>query len=152
QEAHVKLRPVDFNTEGVFMAGMAHYPKLLDETMIQAQAAAARAARVLSKETITAGGRVAVVDESLCTGCLTCVRICPFDVPAIKPNLTGVGGIMGAAYVETAVCQGCGNCVSECPARAIQLMHYTDAQLTAKVDALVNPPAGFVPLVEILEI
>ncbi|MCP4428549.1 MAG: CoB--CoM heterodisulfide reductase iron-sulfur subunit A family protein, partial [Chloroflexi bacterium] len=136
QEAHIKLRPVDFNTDGVFMAGMAHYPKLLDETMIQAQAAAARAARVLSKETLTAGGRVAVVDEALCTGCLTCVRICPFNVPIIKPELAGVGGIMGAAYVETAVCQGCGTCVSECPARAIQLTHYTDAQMTAKVDAL----------------
>ncbi|NKQ36310.1 MAG: FAD-dependent oxidoreductase [Chloroflexi bacterium] len=150
QEAHVKLRPVDFNTDGVFMAGMAHYPKLLDETMIQAQAAAARAARVLSREMLTAGGQVAVVDESLCTGCLTCVRICPFGVPVIKPNLTGVGGIWGAAYVETAVCQGCGICVAECPARAIQLMHYTDAQLTAEVEALVRPD-DFVPLAEIME-
>jgi heterodisulfide reductase subunit A-like polyferredoxin len=80
------------------------------------------------------------------------VRICPFGVPVIKPTATGIGGIMGAAYVETAVCQGCGICVSECPARAIQLMHYTDAQLTAKVDALVNPPPGFVPLADILEV
>ncbi|HID52848.1 MAG TPA: FAD-binding protein [Anaerolineae bacterium] len=150
QEAHVKLRPVDFNTDGVFMAGMAHYPKLLDETVIQAQAAAARAARVLSRETLTAGGRVAVVDESLCTGCLTCVRICPFGVPVIKPNLTGVGGINGAAYVETAVCQGCGICVAECPARAIQLTHYTDAQLMAEVEALMRPD-DFVPLAEIME-
>ncbi len=149
QEAHVKLRPVDFNSDGLFMAGMAHYPKLLDETMIQAQAAAARAARVLSQETLTAGGRVAVVDPAKCTGCLTCVRICPFGVPVIKPDLAGVGGIMGTAYVETAVCQGCGVCVSECPARAIQLRHYTDAQLFAKVDALVNPPVGFIPLAEV---
>ncbi len=152
QEAHIKLRPVDFSTEGVFMAGMAHYPKLLQETMIQAQAAASRAARVLSKETLTAGGRVAVVDESLCTGCLTCVRICPFGVPQIKPNLTGVGSIMGAAFIETAICQGCGTCVSECPARAIQLMHYTDAQLVAKVDALMHPPSGFIPLSEVMEV
>ncbi|HLF87720.1 MAG TPA: FAD-dependent oxidoreductase [Anaerolineales bacterium] len=137
-EAHVKLRPVDFSTEGVFMAGMAHYPKLLDETMIQAQAAAARAARILSKETMTAGGRVAVVDDRLCTGCLTCVRICPFGVPLIKSYLTGVGNIMGAAYIEPAICQGCGICVSECPARAIQLMHYTDLQMMAKVEALVK--------------
>ncbi len=137
-EAHVKLRPVDFASDGVFMAGMAHYPKLLDETMIQAQAAAARAARVLSRETLTAGGRVAVVDQTRCTGCLTCVRICPFNVPKIRIDMTGVGGIIGAAYVEAAVCQGCGICAAECPARAIQLMHYTDTQMTAKVEALLN--------------
>jgi heterodisulfide reductase subunit A-like polyferredoxin len=151
QEAHVKLRPVDFTTDGVFMAGMAHYPKLLDETMIQAQAAAARAARILSQETLTAGGRVAVVDEALCTGCLTCVRVCPFGVPVIRPNLSGVGGILGAAHIETAVCRGCGLCVAECPARAIQLQHFTDAQMTAKVSALTERPAGFVPLSEIGE-
>jgi heterodisulfide reductase subunit A-like polyferredoxin len=150
-EAHVKLRPVDFATDGVFMAGMAHYPKLLDETMIQAQAAAARAARVLSRDSLIAGGRVAIVDESKCTGCLTCVRICPFNVPKITANLTGVGHIMGAAYIEAAVCQGCGSCVAECPAQAIQLMHYTDAQMAAKVHALMQPPAGFVP-VEGLEV
>ncbi len=146
QEAHIKLRPVDFNSEGIFMAGMAHYPKLLNETMIQAQAAASRAARILSQETLTAGGRVAVVDESLCTGCLTCVRICPFGIPQIRPNLTGVGNIMGAASIEAAVCQGCGTCVAECPARAIQLMHYTDAQMVAKVDALMHSPSGFHPV------
>jgi heterodisulfide reductase subunit A-like polyferredoxin len=145
-EAHVKLRPVDFSTDGVFMAGMAHYPKLLDETMIQAQAAAARAARLLSRETLSAGGRVAVVDEARCTGCLTCVRICPFGVPLMRATVSGVGDIMGAAYIEPAVCQGCGTCAAECPARAIQLTHYTDAQLRGKVQALVQPPAGFVPL------
>lgn len=148
-EAHVKLRPVDFASDGVFMAGMAHYPKLIDESMIQAQAAAARAARVLSRDTLTAGGRVAVVDETKCTGCLTCVRICPFGVPYIKPALTGVGNIMGAAQIETAVCQGCGSCVAECPAQAIQLMHYTDAQIAAKTSALMRPSAGFVPVEDI---
>ncbi len=148
-EAHVKLRPVDFASDGVFMAGMAHYPKLLDETMIQAQAAASRAARVLSHESLTAGGRVAVVDEAKCTGCLTCVRICPFGVPKIKANLTGVGNILGAAYIEAAVCQGCGSCVAECPAQAIQLMHYTDAQMRTKVHALFETEAGFVPVREI---
>ncbi|HLE14373.1 MAG TPA: FAD-dependent oxidoreductase, partial [Anaerolineales bacterium] len=82
-EAHVKLRPVDFASDGVFMAGMAHYPKLLEESLIQAQAAAARAGRVLSRDSLSAGGRVAAVDPALCTGCLTCVRICPFGVPKI---------------------------------------------------------------------
>jgi heterodisulfide reductase subunit A-like polyferredoxin len=148
-EAHVKLRPVDFSTDGLFMAGMAHYPKLLDETMIQAQAAVSRAARILSRETLTAGGRVAVIDEEKCVGCLTCVRICPFGVPEVKANLTGVGNIMGAAYIEAAICQGCGTCAGECPARAIQLMHYTDTQMAAKVEALLDGGVGFVPITDI---
>ena len=148
-EAHVKLRPVDFATDGIFMAGLAHYPKLLDETMIQAQAAATRAARILSQETLTAGGRVAVVDPAKCTACLTCVRVCPFHVPQIVPDLTGVGSIMGAAYIEAAICQGCGSCAAECPARAIQLMHYTDPQMIAKVQALVQPIFTLFPQLEI---
>jgi len=139
QEAHVKLRPVDFSTEGIFMAGMAHYPKFIDESMIQARAAASRAARVLSQDSLWAGGRVAVVNEALCTGCLTCVRVCPFSVPQIKPEIIGIGNIYGAAYIETSICQGCGSCAADCPAHAIQLMHYTDAQLSAEVNALIEP-------------
>jgi heterodisulfide reductase subunit A-like polyferredoxin len=137
-EAHVKLRPVDFATDGIFMAGMAHYPKLTEETMIQAQAAAGRAARILSRETLTAGSRIAVVDAMSCTGCLTCVRICPFGVPIMRPDLIGAGNISGAAYIEPAVCQGCGTCAAECPAQAIQLTHYTNQQMAAKVNALLN--------------
>ena len=144
-EAHVKLRPVDFATEGVFMAGLAHYPKLITESIIQAQAAAARAGRILSRSSLTAGGRVAVVDTEKCTGCLTCVRICPFSVPKIKSDLSGVGNILGSAYIEAAVCQGCGLCAAECPARAIQLMHYTDSQLVAEVKALVQPGSELIP-------
>jgi heterodisulfide reductase subunit A-like polyferredoxin len=135
-EAHVKLRPVDFSSEGVFMAGLAHYPKLLDESIIQAQAAASRAATLLAKDSLTAGGRVAVVDPTRCVGCLTCVRTCPYDAPRIVADLSGVGNILGAAQIEAAVCHGCGLCAAACPARAIQLMHYTDAQVLAKVDAL----------------
>jgi heterodisulfide reductase subunit A-like polyferredoxin len=146
QEAHVKLRPVDFATEGLFVAGMAHYPKLLDETIIHAQAAAARAGRVLSQATIAAGGRIAVVDPAKCTGCLTCVRICPFHAPHIIPNLAGVGNILGAANIEAAVCQGCGTCAAECPARAIQLVHYTDEQMEAKIQALVGISSSFIPI------
>nr|MBN1229228.1 FAD-dependent oxidoreductase [Anaerolineae bacterium] len=135
-EVHVKLRPIDFSTDGLFMAGMAHYPKLLDETIVQAQAAASQAAKVLVYETMTAGGSIAVVDETRCTGCLTCVRVCPFGVPRVKSSLVGTGNIMGAAYIEPAVCQGCGTCASECPAQAIQLRHYSDVQVIAKIDAL----------------
>jgi heterodisulfide reductase subunit A-like polyferredoxin len=145
-EAHVKLRPVDFSAEGIFMAGMAHYPKFLDETIAQAQAAASRAACVLTQKTMLTNARVAVVDPLKCVGCLTCVRICPYDVPRISNEYTGIGSITGAAYIETAVCHGCGTCVSECPARAIQLMHYTDAQTLTKLDALFVKDPSFVPM------
>jgi heterodisulfide reductase subunit A-like polyferredoxin len=135
-EAHVKLRPVDFAADGIFMAGMAHYPKFLDETIAQAQAAASRAARVLSQESILTNAKVAQVDPSKCVGCLTCVRICPYDVPKIQFDLSGVGNIMGAAYIEPAVCHGCGSCASECPAQAIQIRHSTDTQTLEKINAL----------------
>ena len=137
-EAHVKLRPVDFSADGVFMAGMAHYPKFLDESIVQAQAAASRAAGILSQETMVTNASVAMVDPQLCVGCLTCVRVCPYHVPIVSSEFTGVGQIVGAAFIESAVCHGCGSCASECPAKAIQLMHYTDAQTLNKVDALFN--------------
>jgi heterodisulfide reductase subunit A-like polyferredoxin len=135
-EAHVKLRPVDFSADGIFMAGLAHYPKFLDESIAQAQAAASRAAGILSQETMVTNASVAMVDPQLCVGCLTCVRVCPYHVPIVSSEFTGVGEIVGAAFIESAVCHGCGSCASECPAKAIQLMHYTDAQTLTKVDAL----------------
>jgi heterodisulfide reductase subunit A-like polyferredoxin len=137
-EAHVKLRPVDFATDGFFLAGTAHYPKFLSESIAQAQAAAARAATILSRDTLEVGGIVAQVDEEACVGCLTCVRICPYSVPRIRADFTGVGGIVGAAYIEPAQCHGCGICVGECPARAIQLLHYQDGQMEAKIAALTD--------------
>jgi heterodisulfide reductase subunit A-like polyferredoxin len=148
-EAHVKLRPVDFAAEGIFMAGAAHYPKFLDESIVQALAAASRAAGILSQETMLTNARVAVVDPLKCVGCLTCVRICPYDVPLVSGETAGVGAIMGAAYIEPAICHGCGSCASECPAQAIQVMHYTDAQILTKVDSLFGSQArgsGFIPL------
>jgi heterodisulfide reductase subunit A-like polyferredoxin len=135
-EAHVKLQPVDFPAEGIFLAGTAHYPKLLDETIAQAGAAAARAAGILSKDHLEVGGVVAAVDPAKCTGCLTCVRICPFGAAQINPSLVGVGGIFGAAEIAAAACRGCGLCPAECPARAIQLQHFTDDQVLAKEEAL----------------
>ena len=137
-EAHVKLRPVDFAADGIFMAGLAHYPKFLDETIAQAQAAASRAANILSQQSMLTNARVAVVDPSKCVGCLTCVRICPYDVPRMSSDYISVGDIIGAAYVEPAICHGCGSCASECPARAIQLMHYKDIQTLTKIDAIFN--------------
>lgn len=137
-EAHVKLRPVDFAAEGLFLCGTAHYPKTIDEAIAQARAAAARAAGILSKDRLEVGGVVASVDASRCTACLTCVRICPYDVPAIDGVLVGAGGIRGAAVIEAAACQGCGLCAAECPAKAIQLLHFRDSQILAKVEALLE--------------
>jgi heterodisulfide reductase subunit A-like polyferredoxin len=140
-EAHVKLRPVDFLSEGLFMAGMAHYPKFLEETIVHAQAAAARAGVLLSHDRISIGGKVAAVNADMCTGCLTCVRSCAYAAPRMDAALTGIGGIIGAARIEAALCQGCGLCVASCPADAIELRHYTDAQINAKLDALLPQPA-----------
>ncbi len=135
-EAHVKLRPVDFASDGIFLAGAAHYPKLLDEAVVQAQAAAARATTILSRETLSAGGVVAQVDPQACVGCLTCVRICPFGVPQIQAETLGVGGVAGIATIEPTICQGCGTCVGECPAYAIELSHYRHAQVEREVMSL----------------
>jgi heterodisulfide reductase subunit A-like polyferredoxin len=128
-EAHLKMRPMDFMAEGVFVAGMAHYPKFIEETIAHAQATAGRAITILAKQPLYIGGSVAVVDQSKCVGCLTCVRTCPFGIPRIQSGQAGVGSILGAAYIESALCQGCGTCTGECPAKAIQLLNYTDQQI-----------------------
>jgi heterodisulfide reductase subunit A-like polyferredoxin len=133
-EAHMKLRPVDFGSDGFFLCGLAHYPKPIDEAISQAQAAAARAATVLAKDFITVGGVVAVVDPDKCAACLTCVRTCPFNVPVI--------GEEGHAVIDAAGCRGCGACVAECPGKAIVLQHFTDKQLIAKTDALLVKQVG----------
>jgi heterodisulfide reductase subunit A-like polyferredoxin len=128
-EAHVKLRPVDFATDGLYLCGMAHYPKSINETIAQAEAASARAATILSQEVLQVGGVVAVVEGERCAACLTCVRVCPYEVPVIN--------VKGEAEIDVAKCKGCGGCVAECPARAIELMHFKDDQLQAKCQALI---------------
>jgi heterodisulfide reductase subunit A-like polyferredoxin len=131
-EAHLKMRPMDFMEEGVFVAGMAHYPKFIEETIAHAQATAGRAITILAKEPMYIGGSVALVDQTKCVGCLTCTRTCPFGIPEIQPQEVGVGGVAGAAYIDPALCQGCGSCTGECPAKAIQLLNYTDEQIVAQ--------------------
>ncbi len=129
-EAHLKMRPMDLMKEGILVCGAAHYPKFIEECISQALATAGRAITFLSKEELYIGGPVAVVDPERCVGCLTCVRTCPFEVPRIERSRTGVGGIVGAAYIDPSLCHGCGTCTAECPATAIQLVHYTDEQIT----------------------
>ncbi len=128
-EAHMKLRPLDFASEGIYLCGLAHGPKYIPETLAQARGAAARAATVLSKDIMQVSGEVSVVDAELCASCLTCVRVCPYNVPAIDPKTNRV-------YIEAASCQGCGICASVCPRKAIRLQHHTDEQILAKVAAL----------------
>jgi heterodisulfide reductase subunit A len=128
-ENNLKLRPMDFTREGIFLAGLAHYPKFIEETIAQALATAGRAMTILSKDRLEVGGTIAIVDQQKCVGCLTCVRVCPFHIPRIDPTAVGVGSIVGAAYIEPSLCTGCGTCTSECPANAIQLRHYRDDQL-----------------------
>ena len=127
-EAHLKLRPVDFVNQGVFMAGSAHGPKFIEEVISQAKAAASRAATILSQESMQVGGEVAVVDSERCVACLTCVRTCPYGVPQVNEE--------GVVYIDPAACQGCGNCAAACPRKLIQVQHHTDAQIMAKAQAL----------------
>ncbi len=127
-EAHVKLAPVDFSFEGIFMCGMAHFPKLIDEAVAQAQAAAGRAATILAKPQLEVGGAICQVEREKCRACLTCVRVCPFNVPYIDEE--------GKAVIEMAKCRGCGICAAECPQKAIKLLHYKEDQVIAKTEAL----------------
>jgi heterodisulfide reductase subunit A len=134
EEAQLKLRPMDFMRDGIFLAGMAHYPKFIEESISHALAAAGRALSLLSQETLYLGGVVAEVDPDICVGCLTCTRTCPFAIPQVieESDRFGVGGLGGAAFIDPALCQGCGTCTGECPANAIQLIHYTDEQMMLK--------------------
>ena len=127
-EAHMKLRPVDFASDGLFLCGACHSPKFIDEAITQAKATAAKAVSIISRKEMEISGVISVVDPDKCAACLTCVRTCPYDVPAINTD--------GVAEIEAAMCHGCGICASECPAKAIQLMHYKDSQIIAKTKAL----------------
>jgi heterodisulfide reductase subunit A-like polyferredoxin len=127
-EAHLKLRPVEFATEGIFLCGLAHSPKFLDENISQARAAAARAATVLSKTYLEVGVQVASVDQSKCISCMTCARACPYGAPTLN--------IDNKAEIVAANCMGCGICAAECPAHAIQLYHFETQQFSDMLDEL----------------
>ena len=131
-EAHLKLRPVEFATEGIFLCGLAHSPKLMDENISQARAAAARAATVLSKTHLEVGAQVASVDQNKCISCMTCVRACPYGAPMVN--------IDKKAEIVAANCMGCGICAAECPAHAIQLNHFETKQFSDMLDELFQTP------------
>ncbi len=128
-EAHVKLRPVDMPSEGVFLCGTAHGPKLISETIAQAQAAASRATTFLAQDAIKLSAITAKVDVEHCVKCLTCVRSCPFGVPEFNTEKKEI-------EINEALCHGCGVCTAVCPRQVIGLSFYEDEQLICKIDAL----------------
>jgi heterodisulfide reductase subunit A len=127
-EAHVKLRPVDFQTDGIFLCGMAHSPKFIDESISQASAAAARSATILSKKTLEMEGIVANVNEDLCSGCRICESLCPYSAIEMKEEDGKI-----TAHVIEALCKGCGVCGTACPTKAMTLGHFTTEEVMAQV-------------------
>jgi heterodisulfide reductase subunit A2 len=130
QEAHVKLRPVDFAAEGVFLCGTAHYPKHISEAINQAYGAAGRAAVLLSQDSVTASGSVCEVKEDLCVSCGACIKACTYG--AIEFHDTRQGK---KARVIPVLCKGDGLCNAKCPTGAISLKHYTNEQIFRQIDA-----------------
>lgn len=123
-EAHVKLRPIDFATDGIYVCGTAHSPKELPESIAQAKGAASRAGIPMAKGTLKTAAYTSVVDETKCSGCGTCIEVCPYN--AITKNERGL------AQVTEAVCKGCGVCGASCPERAITMRHFTDEEIEAQ--------------------
>ena len=128
-EAHIKLRPVDFSTDGVYLCGLAQSPKFVGEAISQARAAAGRAATLLARESIQAKGRTVEIKERICAGCGVCVSVCPYEAREIDPDL-------GIARVIEVLCQGCGACAAACPNAATKQVGFAKEDILAAVDSL----------------
>jgi heterodisulfide reductase subunit A len=126
-EAHVKLRPVDFATDGVFFCGLAHSPQPIDESIAQAQAAASRAVTLLAQKTIRSSGVVAVVHPLYCSSCGVCVAICPYSAPGLNEK-------KGIAEIKPVLLKGCGLCVASCRSGAIHLNGFDEGQIMTMID------------------
>ncbi len=132
-EAHMKLRPVDFATDGIFLAGLAHFPKTISESLSQADAAVARATAAIAKGYVTVLPTISEVDHTRCVGCGLCELLCPFS--AIRVVETEKGS---KAETIAASCKGCGICASSCPQKAVTVLHFSDEELTAQINALAS--------------
>lgn len=128
QEAHMKLRPVDFSAEGIYLCGTAHYPKHISEAISQAYGAAGRAVALLSQDTVTASGSVCEVNENTCVSCGACISVCTYGAIAFNEK--------NIAAVNSVLCKGDGLCNVVCPTSAISLKHYTDEELIGQIDAI----------------
>ncbi len=135
QEAHVKLRPVDFAADGIFLCGTAHYPKHISETISQAYGAASRAMTLLSQDTVTASGAVCEVSEGKCISCGACVTSCTYGAIEFVDTKQGK-----KARVIPVLCKGCGLCCAKCPTGAISMKHYTDEEILRQIDAAFPAP------------
>jgi heterodisulfide reductase subunit A len=129
QEAHVKLRPVEFAADGVFLCGIGHYPKHISEAINQAYGAAGRALTLLSHDTVTVSGSVCDVDEKKCVGCGACISACTYGAIEFRETRQGK-----KAVVNPVLCKGDGLCNAKCPTAAIQLKHFTDEEVLAQID------------------
>jgi heterodisulfide reductase subunit A len=135
-EAHVKLRPVDFPSEGLFVTGLGHAPKNIDETVTQALAASGRAGVILSHERLAVSGIIAKHKRELCMSCLSCFRVCPFGSPYIAED--------GKISHNEVKCMGCGICAGICPAKAFQVNNFRDDQILAMIDAAAESEPGVI--------
>jgi len=133
QEAHPKLRPFHTNSDGVFLAGCCQSPKDVPDTVAHASAAASEALALLSRGEVTIPPTTAVVDEELCSGCRTCLSLCPYSAISFVEDEEGLSGV---AEINEALCKGCGTCVAACPAGAISARHFTDQQILAEIEGL----------------
>jgi heterodisulfide reductase subunit A len=127
-EAHAKIRPLDFATDGIYLCGAAHYPKNIPDTIAQAEGAASRAAIPIMLEKVSVAPAIAEIDEAICSGCGLCVSLCPY-------NAISLDGARRVAAITDVMCKGCGTCVAACPSGASQQRNFTDQQLMAMIDA-----------------
>ena len=131
-ERHAKLGPSEFSTDGVFLCGLAHYPKPIDESIVQGRAAASRAVTLLARKTIHTSGAVAETVPMNCSSCKVCISICPYSAPSLIEE----GPFAGKAKINPVLCKGCGLCVASCRSGAIKLKGFDNDQIFAQIFAM----------------